>query len=236
LDNVTNCEFASSGSPINLGTFTFNLSFSFNIGTFLTNLPRLLQTSVVTTYTPVCKREDIATGTWTTDGITTVDNGNDVSCVTTKPGRTTIVFELTTTDNGTGNTNTGTNDGSSDDSVSVGLIVGTTIAGLIVIAMVIVTIILVKKAKSKKRKEFKVRNAPVEMVSPDLEKNYFTETGNDIIFNSPERINTTVPKPMVTMDVHIDARRIEEFNEEGKKEKDNQKEDDYGHSFTNIVN
>lgn len=102
---------------------------------------RLLATTTVTN--PVCHRYDSATSSWTTNGVTTVDNGSSVSCTTTEPGAVMVHYISTTTTTPEPTT-------SSSDS-NVGLIVGLVVALVVVAVGVTLTIIFVKKAQKKRK-------------------------------------------------------------------------------------
>lgn len=130
ISGTMDLQFTTSSG----GKIGFDGSTAFGVQFDISSQRQLASTT--TTQTPVCMRYDSTTSSWTTDGVTTVDNGGTVSCQTTMAGSVTIKIVTTTT--------------TTSDASNMGLIIALA-AGLSVLVLALVVIIILCK-KCKKRK------------------------------------------------------------------------------------
>ena len=123
------------------GLINFDGTASFDIKIDVSNA-RTLQTVTTTTQTPVCMRYDTASSSWTTNGVTTVDNGSTVTCQTTISGDVTIKIVTTTT--------TTTTPEASGSSSNIGLIVGLVVGLVVIVVALVLMILFIKKCKKRR--------------------------------------------------------------------------------------
>ena len=176
LNKQTKLEFSDGTNIVDGSGISANINFDASNPT-----PRNLATTTTTVTNPVCYRYDSTSASWTTTGVTTVDNGSSVQCTTSLPGAVMVQYVSTTT--------TTTTPDPTDDSSNVGLIVGL-VVGLVVIAVAItLTIIFVKKAQKKKRQrrqaaptnlfiEDNTAEIKREKFAPDAQPSQFQKQGS----------------------------------------------------------
>lgn len=105
---------------------------------------RNLLTTTTVIHTAVCMRYDTSSSSWTTDGVTTVDDGVSVTCQTTESGSVTVKIVTTST-----TTTTPEETGGSSGS-NLGIIIGIAVGLTVLVLVIVLVIVLVKKNKKKR--------------------------------------------------------------------------------------